>query len=1029
MAKAPEDRFATAGELAEELRRFLESRPIRSRPVPVHERFWRWCRRNPWLAGANIAAATLMTLLAIGATIAAWTYYDQKDQIHNALIQARGSETEAIQARIAVRGQLFEALLDRARAGRFSGRFGQRFESLDALAQATAIGRELKLPPQRFEQLRDEAIAALALPDLKVTGRVIQQPPGVMLTAFDPTLTRYALRFRDGAVQVRRAADDTEIAHFNARGDRDIFIFAFSPDGRYLATSHFPGYALTVWEINRGTIVATDPGGVMHASFSPDSRRIACGRRDGGYVIHDLTTGHADRREPGSAPVDYLAFHPCGSRIAVIASDLKAPACRILEAETGRLVRSIPLPAIGSVAWSPDGNLLATGHDDAKIYLWDAATGARKAALEGSNNGGLLAAFHPSGTLMASNGWESRLRIWDTLWGRPVLSLTDGIQQPAFSQDGRIVVSMENRLTTYQVDPALEYQTLACVASDQMRDQRSAIRHDGRVLAVATNQGLALSESRARMELAFLRIGSVEQPIFEESGDLITSGAIGVRRWPIRLDEDRGEFRIGPPVQLPLPPGIGTIAEDREGRIVAVAYGDHALVATPERTIRVGPLDDCRSVAVSPDGEWLATGSHGHTGAQIWRIRDASHVANLPVEGLVSVVFSPDGKWLMTTPSPCRIWAVGTWREADYLIGGEGRCFSPDGRLVVMVDASRAIRLVETESGRTLARLESPDSCSVTWATFSPDGARLVVNSPDGPAVHVWNLRAIHRHLALMGLDWKAPADSDDDPAASSSPSLPPLQVNLGSLVGHLEHYTEPVSVLIAQYTARITGKPNDADAYHHRGHAFSQTRRFAAAVEDFTSALRLRPNDAHLLLSRAQIYMVLRQYTPAIADLEAAFARNPNQPEVRATLAGCSNNQAWLLSSGPVPTRNPERALRCARRAVELTPDQGIYLNTLGVAEYRAGHYAEGIATLERSKAANREGVLGFDLVFLAMAHHRLGHGTEAHMYYDQVVRWMEKQNGLTAENAQDLATFRAEAEAVLAGLTEELPIEVFAP
>ncbi len=193
--------------------------------------------------------------------------------------------------------------------------------------------------------------------------------------------------------------------------------------------------------------------------------------------------------------------------------------------------------------------------------------------------------------------------------------------------------------------------------------------------------------------------------------------------------------------------------------------------------MRVGPLDDCRYVAVSPDGEWLATGNHDTTGAQVWRIRDGAWLADLPVEGIVRVAFSPDGKWLMTSPSPCRLWAVGTWRK-ERRFGGEGRCFSPDGRLVVVMDADKALRLVETDSGRTVARLESPDSCNAFLATFSPDGSRLVVVTNDGPAVHVWDLRAIRRRLAAMGLDWDAPAYPDDDPTASSAPRFPRVQVH-----------------------------------------------------------------------------------------------------------------------------------------------------------------------------------------------------------------------------------------------------------
>lgn len=137
---------------------------------------------------------------------------------------------------------------------------------------------------------------------------------------------------------------------------------------------------------------------------------------------------------------------------------------------------------------------------------------------------------------------------------------------------------------------------------------------------------------------------------------------------------------------------------------------------------------------------------------------------------------------MLTTAAPCRLWSVGIWKE-ERKIGGTGLCFSPDGRLLSVQDASKALRLVETESGRTVARLESPDSCDVTEATFSPDGARLVVTTQDGAAVHLWDLRAIRKRLVAMGLDWDAQASSVD-PADPAAPPLPPLQVDLGPLAG-----------------------------------------------------------------------------------------------------------------------------------------------------------------------------------------------------------------------------------------------------
>src|SRR5262249_47536019 len=156
------------------------------------------------------------------------------------------------------------------------------------------------------------------------------------------------------------------------------------------------------------------------------------------------------------------------------------------------------------------------------------------------------------------------------------------------------------------------------------------------------------------------------------------------------------------------------------------------------------------------------TGTHppGH-GARVWRIPEFTRVAELPLDDSTWVVFSPDGKWLMTGAAPCRLWEVGTWREARR-IGDRFGCFSPDGRLMVVQEATKLTRLVETASGRTLARLESPD-LSIIQPAFSRDGSRLLVTTNDGPAVHVWDLRAIRKQLAAMGLDWDAPAYSADD--------------------------------------------------------------------------------------------------------------------------------------------------------------------------------------------------------------------------------------------------------------------------
>ena len=352
-------------------------------------------------------------------------------------------------------------------------------------------------------------IACLALPDLKPTGRVIKKPADVIDTAFDSTMTRYAMCFGDGKIQISGVADEELLDRFNVRGDRDIFIFEFNPDGRYLAARNNLDGAVTVWDTERHKVAVEDPRpvSVNSAEFSPDSRRIAVGLDDGEVVVYDLAGGQASMRHRMPAPPQDLAFRADGNEIAVLYDEQARGTCQILEVRSGRPIRSILLPSTGaSVAWSADSSMLAVSGGDSKIYLWDTATGTRKATLVGSTSLGITTAFHPAGTLLASTGWEGRLRLWDPVLARQWLTVNQSTLL-RFSPDGRIVLEHAGKLTTYQVDPALEHRTIAHVSSQRIGYQRPSIRHDGRLLALGTDAGVVIWDLARGTELSFLTIG------------------------------------------------------------------------------------------------------------------------------------------------------------------------------------------------------------------------------------------------------------------------------------------------------------------------------------------------------------------------------------------------------------------------------------------------------------------------------------------------------------------------------------------
>jgi tetratricopeptide (TPR) repeat protein len=248
-------------------------------------------------------------------------------------------------------------------------------------------------------------------------------------------------------------------------------------------------------------------------------------------------------------------------------------------------------------------------------------------------------------------------------------------------------------------------------------------------------------------------------------------------------------------------------------------------------------------------------------------------------------------------------------------------------------------------------------------------------------------------------------------------------------LAEHLPHFTEAPQVLIDRCTARLREDAHDADAYHHRAHALCALQRIPEAVDDYTRAIALRPEDAHLREERGELHTRLGQYEAAIADWEAALAREPGHPLFREYLALCCNNRAWQLATGQGSARDLVRARELSQRSLDLAIGrEHVFLNTMGVVLYRSGRYGAALEALERSLAVGRGQADPYNLFFLAMAHHRLGHRAEARTCRERAVRLSRGRKLPTDNELRELADLRAEAEALLASPPAELPDDVFA-
>jgi predicted Zn-dependent protease len=234
--------------------------------------------------------------------------------------------------------------------------------------------------------------------------------------------------------------------------------------------------------------------------------------------------------------------------------------------------------------------------------------------------------------------------------------------------------------------------------------------------------------------------------------------------------------------------------------------------------------------------------------------------------------------------------------------------------------------------------------------------------------------------------------------------------------VGHLQEAA-------ADFTKVLDADPGRDPVRYRRAQIWVRMGRLQEALADIAPLLEHYPKDPALYELRSQVHDRLGHRVQAQADMKLAV----ESPRANAQQY---NNLAWRLATGLVALRDPEQALVLARKAVALTPGTAIYLNTLGVALYRTGHYAEAIATLEKSLAVSKGESDAFDLFFLAMARHKLGQIADARADFNCAILWRREHPNLQEPNwSEDLDAFHAEAQEVLADIQDDLPANVFAP
>jgi WD40 repeat protein/serine/threonine protein kinase/tetratricopeptide (TPR) repeat protein len=765
LAKAPDERYATAQELADDLERFLKDEPIRAKRPSLVQRARKWTRRHRAVV-ATLAAAAVVTLLAV--TVVATVAYFQVDAARDEATN-RARDAEEAQGKEAEQRQLADKSAWEARRILVglqvsSGvRLMDKGDLLGALLWFTqALKNEQDSQAEKMHRLRLAAVLTHCPKLVQVWFHDNE------LASFSPDGRYVFIAKRDGTArvwdvftrepvspplpqegQVYRAVfgpDGRHVVSFTRR-------LAVSPDGRRADTPSHEGH---VWEVATGRRVAPPlkhNGTVLAAAFSPEGSRIVTGTGHepiAGAFIHtarvwDAATGNAVTPPlKHDFTVEHVAFTTDGRRIITGRNPQQ-----LWDAATGNPISPLPVPLdlAERRVLSPDGGYLFSWKGSGKnsARLLDVATGTVLTPPLQVPGAILQAVFSPGRdrllTVVAPDDSERReIWIWDVPKGELASSsirLETYVKSLGFSPDGRRIFTLGDRWPGQaQVWDAGTGQPLTPPLYHGHGDEpsRATFTADGsyllmtggsttRVWDVAAGRPAALVLSHAGVLLP------VMNPAFSpDNGRVVTASAGAVRVW---------DTTTGAPVTPPLKHSSSVVTGayfSPDGRRVLTLSWPRWPSRPPQGKMPEGEVrvwDAATGQRLTPPlGHFLFGGAgsrwrdppsfNSPTPASVlyWVTIDGERLADPPA-------FSPDSTLVLTVSNGAAcVWDAGTGRAMTPPLK-EGKdsvaraAFSADSRQVITVSVAGELQAWDVATGRLLSPPAKPNR---RFVAVSPDG-------------------------------------------------------------------------------------------------------------------------------------------------------------------------------------------------------------------------------------------------------------------------------------------------------------------
>ncbi len=758
LAEEPKNRYDSAGQLAEELESWRSGRAIAAYNYSAREVLWRFLRRHKTTVMVGGVASLALIALGLGSYV---RIGQERDLALVALEEAEQQRLLAEAGRQELLGSRPQALaLVRAAADlgaahteaeqyrlATTGGLLTVLEGTDvSLAELAFSGDGAHLVAGGWEggamvwDLATGLRQDIATPDQGRTARAI---------GFRPGTNQVFVADEDGHAGLW-GADDGELKLRLASTDTGITSWVAAPDGSWLAGGAEDGRIVT-WNPETGQLTAVLEGHgqpISELAVSPDGSRLLVPAAGSEAWVWGIASAELlARLVLGSGQTARVAWSPAGNRLAAAT---KSGRTRIWDAasfdvvgstEHGRMVRGL--------AFSPDGELIASGAQDGTVQLLSSATGELVRVLESETGAVRTLAFTPDGQRLVTGGLQGLVEVWD---------IASGTRLSAGGADsshvGRVRASPSSvsvAAVTFAPDVYLWRDMPGLLQREYARPRRGlyrevAISGSGRWGAShARKEELTVYDLAAGREAwtARVRARPLRHVSFSPSGRLLAAASHG--DGVAIVDVASGDVRQELTAEVPWGHSMGFLTEQQ--LVIATTSGGLE-VHDVHTGVRTGVYRACdggpdRELVLAPQAGIAVTMTDGRLVG--WDLHRGVLLLDSVLAGASAyqvIDLSDDGSLVAYASSS---GDVGVRRTASGEAVFEGRIaraqaadLSADGTLLAVGDENGGVHVLEVSTGAAMVRCGGHPSDALRVA-FTP-GSRYLV-STGGDELRVCDLR------------------------------------------------------------------------------------------------------------------------------------------------------------------------------------------------------------------------------------------------------------------------------------------------